>query len=188
MTADLIGYRCWSVHVGRHRSREFVRDASDRALGYFQTVWRGQPGLRLGSISNDMLWEGPIVHADYMPKEMNSFGLYALKNIEDAKEYSPNAAAYGEVALFGKIIEHENGYRAEHALVKRIWLRPACLPLTPENQLEQIAAVAKILETRYQCDVIVDSSPRGAGPLAFLLAKIQQGNITTADLERLAKL
>ena len=36
---------------------------------------------------------------------------------------------YGEINLWGKVIEHENGYRAQFGYPKRLWCTPALEPL-----------------------------------------------------------
>jgi len=189
MRPDLIGYRCWYITFQRDK-----RKLSDYGQPDYTVIpEEGPPKLRLKSLSSDMLWDGPIVHADVKPscRPRNSNGLYALKTIENAKDYDRGASAYGEVAMFGHIVEHDIGWRAEHMLVKRIWLRPFGLPLSyvaePIGFQEQIAVVAKLLEARYQCDVIIDSVSDGRTGLDLFLMKAKMGQITVADLEKLLK-
>jgi hypothetical protein len=63
-------------------------------------------------------------------------GLYALKQVRDypdgwvdSSESCLRAIAAGRVALWGTVIEHEHGYRAEYAYPVVIWpWRPANLP------------------------------------------------------------
>jgi len=82
----------------------------------------------LHSVYVDYIWKPDKPQQD--PKgHLNDFGgngFHAFKTLEKCKqEYgytqgiSPTLV-YGEVALWGKVIEHERGYRAEYARVTRI--------------------------------------------------------------------
>ena len=187
MTPDLIGYRCWRITFRPDLERVGGRSVA----GYYREVTKGPPKLRLESLSCSMTWDGPIVHADRQPWSRNSSGLYALKTIDLAKAYDRGAPVYGEVAMFGRVIEHEMGWRAEHMLVKRIWLRAHSLPLfyavAPFGIEKQIAVVIKLLEIRYQCDVIADMSEQGLSPMAAFLKHVKSGEVTTNDLEKILK-
>jgi hypothetical protein len=61
-------------------------------------------------------------------------GIYAykekprlLREIRDI--YSGRRLVYGEINLWGKVIEHEDGYRAQFGYPKRLWCTPAIEPL-----------------------------------------------------------
>jgi hypothetical protein len=43
--------------------------------------------------------------------------------------YSGLRLVYGEINLWGKVIEHEDGYRAQFGYPKRLWCTPAIEPL-----------------------------------------------------------
>jgi len=43
--------------------------------------------------------------------------------------YSGRRLVYGEINLWGKVIEHEDGYRAQFGYPKRLWCTPAIEPL-----------------------------------------------------------
>lgn len=106
-------------------------------------------GPRLTSF-NGHVWEGPVMTADKKPTINNSSGLYCFK-LKFARELQhsgylegPGDVASGFVELLGTVCEHDEGYRAEKMVVRRINLhRPVWKPL--------IAA----LEQRYKCDVVI---------------------------------
>lgn len=113
----------------------------------------------LKSLTTDTLWEGPIIHADVTPdvpggqdRGSSHTGLYAVKPhptiIRDLiRSYSPSV--YGFVGLYGRVVEHVSGYRAQHCIVRRLILR------FPASE-----AFIKILADRYDCDVVVEKGFR----------------------------
>ena len=61
-------------------------------------------------------------------------GIYAYKEKprllrEIGKPNSGLRLVYGEINLWGKVIEHEDGYRAQFGYPKRLWCTPAIEPL-----------------------------------------------------------
>ena len=61
-------------------------------------------------------------------------GIYAYKEKsrllrEMRNIYSGLRLVYGEINLWGKVIEHEDGYRAQFGYPKRLWCTPAIEPL-----------------------------------------------------------
>src|SRR5215472_15102768 len=46
-----------------------------------------------------------------------------------APPFSGLRLVYGEINLWGKVIEHEDGYRAQFGYPKRLWCTPAIEPL-----------------------------------------------------------
>jgi hypothetical protein len=116
---------------------------------------------------NGIPWPGPVMHADEMPTRHNTNGIYVLKN--DKQRYDRLAHVSGSIMLYGKIVEHRDGYRAEHAMVRQLTLHVHNLtehltyPETPDQKntvAKQIASLAQVLERRYECEVLIDS----AGP------------------------
>ena len=65
----------------------------------------------------------------------------------------------GEVCLWGKVIEHERGWRAQLAYPKNLFLSPDALPFT----LKEIQSRLKILTT-YRIDIFF-AGPKGIIPL-----------------------
>lgn len=98
-----------------------------------------------------------------------------------------SALVYGQVTLHGRVCVHETGYRAERARIDRLFLRAsgrhaptdaptagaflldvqdvtpgaycACDALAPDEWLsyDELEVLARQLEDRYQCDVIIDA-------------------------------
>ncbi len=65
-----------------------------------------------------------------------SGGIHAFKTLDRLRE--ENAQIHGEVWLWGRIEEHEDGYRAEFAYPKKLWAGPNKLVYPIE-----LAAIAK---------------------------------------------
>ncbi len=66
-----------------------------------------------------------------------SAGLFAFKKLEDALSFADGTSVLGEVSLWGTVVEHAGGYRAEFAYPKRLFLPPSWDP----------AAIVRIEET-----------------------------------------
>lgn len=181
MSDDLIGYRAWRLEIA---PKYHVRKTDDGWERYHE----GPPQLTLQSLSTDCVWDGPVQHCDMSPRRGNSSGLYALRTLVDAIGYDFTAPVVGEVAMWGKIVQHSHGWRVEHVLIKRLILLTHRLPLSAAGPVVvQIAMLVKILEIRYQCDVVVDMSYDNLRPIEKFLMKVAHGVLTDKDIQDLAK-
>ena len=102
------------------------------------------------------------------PAQPHSCGIHAFKDCAGAVEFpamwearrfsqhvTPREYVVGQVSLWGRVVEHERGYRAELAY-------PYMLLLAPEH-----SELAARLASRYAVDVLVDPhfpGPRAATP------------------------
>jgi hypothetical protein len=89
------------------------------------------------------------------PTELPSFtctcGVYAAKNIEHLHRCGyEKFGVHGEVYLWGRVVEHERGWRAEFAYPKSMFLLPAAIPFS----LSAIDARLKTL-TGFGTDIFV---------------------------------
>jgi len=96
---------------------------------WWYAAHRTGTGWRLRSVFHDEWWDGPRLTAAAAPARENSSGIHAFENWDLAVAAArtlnafPRDGSYpvvGEVALWGKVVEHEHGFRAEHALVRRL--------------------------------------------------------------------
>jgi hypothetical protein len=101
-------------------------------------VWRVDPRYRLRSVLREDVWEPlrPLVaaceKAHAAPVESCGCGVYAVLRPEQARPYlvgrnSPEGVyrVIGRVALWGRVVECEQGWRGERAYPVRLWV-PAC--------------------------------------------------------------
>ena len=101
-------------------------------------AWRIKDGV-LKSLSMDTFWlPGETVEGDLNgPGEYGHRpGIYSFKKASAAWEFAGaadvGARICGQVALWGEVVEHEEGYRAENARVHSLdYIRPE----TPENEV-----------------------------------------------------
>lgn len=100
-------------------------------------------------------WTGPVMVADCVPENGTAngdvtkhHGLYATKDLRDVLE-SYDGGVVGEVALFGRVVEHEHGFRAEKAMIRRLVL------LDPRDLLDH-PTLDRDLAERYGCEVSTD--------------------------------
>lgn len=128
-------------------------------------VWWEDGELRLTSIAAPCAWDGPVHRAHLTPgverpypgfKEVGSAGVYAFK--PEAAEWMDRECrtlglVTGHVALSGRVVEHELGYRAERAVIRDLRLEPVALHALGSDRAVRAAVAA--LERRYQVDVAV---------------------------------
>jgi hypothetical protein len=128
--------------------------------------WLPDGGLRLASLSRDTIWHGPVLTADRVPTAdpRSGTGVYATKpgrrpRISVAGPFQRpfdwlsgrDTWVWGWVSLYGQVVEHVEGYRAEAAIVRRLRLGVQTLLAFPDLPSRQ--RVIRELEDRYQCRV-----------------------------------
>src|SRR5438093_8688944 len=86
--------------------------------------YEGEPWL--WSVYMDVRWPGPVLHADERPTWSSPHGIYAYRKPRSECEVSRGDVKLpvqelgmlaGWVDLYGHIVEHADGYRAESPLV-----------------------------------------------------------------------
>lgn len=98
MKQTLIGYRAWGL----------VRR---------EGVW-----LLQSVASSTQTWLGPAVSANEGPTLRDSTGIYAFKKKEYVELEYDEFPVFGSIQLFGRVIEHKFGYRAEKAVMRDLRL------------------------------------------------------------------
>lgn len=96
---EVIGWRFWEVVTGKE--------------------------TRLRSVFMDNIWEPGVPMTGIEPDDHGTTGVYAFHTRDQAaKEFAemtyPSGMAMGSVRLWGTVIEHEIGYRAQFAAVDEI--------------------------------------------------------------------
>jgi hypothetical protein len=119
-------------------------------------LWRTTQDGTLMSLYNDVVWPtGTPLRAN--PKNPGE-GVYALKDRTrlDGRGYTLTAdqsgMVVGQVALWGTVIEHERGYRAQYAYPALIDLAPS-MPGFPRPA--SLRRLAEAIRDRYGCEVTV---------------------------------
>lgn len=102
----LVGYRVWQWDAERHRLLSL----------YNSEIWEPYATKR-----GDCMQRGgrvPWVHAAHCPHEECTCGIYAFASLHDLIRQRDRPEDYlvlGQVFLWGRVIEHEKGWRAEYA-------------------------------------------------------------------------
>ena len=125
----VIGWRYWFLHRGTLRSLN----------GFVQTPWHPRRPLRAqcGSLSR---------HVDGIPGQLCRCGIYAARDLETLKGLAQaglhGPLVVGEVALWGRTIVAERGYRAEYGYPRSLWLVQERLPpsCSPDQTCAELAA------------------------------------------------
>lgn len=140
-------------------------------------TWRAcrdeQGRIGLASTAHDFLWDGPVLRDADPPAEHEGFaghtGIHGYKEVTRALTHgvphwavvgmSPLSLArprltvlrgmvLGEVLLFGTVVVHEDGYRAQCAMIRSLYVLPEAYIETP--------GIVDALAERYGCDVFTD--------------------------------
>jgi hypothetical protein len=125
---------------------------------------RADGGVRLLSFRAPCAWDGPVLRAHRLPSEspFSATGVYALKAeppLGADVHHSDECWVSGWVALSGRVVEHEHGYRAERAVIRQLCLGLGLHLRFPA--LEDIVTLAAELERRYQAPVDLGVVSRG---------------------------
>lgn len=165
----IIGWRCWNVWLDGHLL------ALNGGTSYGGQKWEPREAKR--SVCN----QGQDMYLDSRPKRTHTHGphdgcrcgYYAAKLLAKAQWPEANYA-YGRVAMWGKVIEHEGGFRAEYAypievvLVPKTGFRPfqgtysVHSPIPPPTEIpawteDQLEGIRLRMATMYGCPVSVGS-------------------------------
>jgi hypothetical protein len=118
------------VTLGSGTTNGAVTEQAQEIIGW--RTWRldkQSSGLWLKSVVVPVYWQpGEALQAYYFPPPAGSIhgpGIYAAKTEADALEAMDDwtGAVYGTVALWGTVIEHVRGYRAQYAYPKQLWCK-----------------------------------------------------------------
>jgi hypothetical protein len=131
--------------VAAHETPLPIRRQRGSVLGWRE--WRlvrhresGEYGV--SSLWSPDVWEGPAMHADRRPDDPTARGMPGIHawRPEHAMPSSIGFQVRGHVLLHGRIVCHERGYRAEHALI-----RDLCLVYTPRTEAGTLTLIPGLL-------------------------------------------
>jgi len=128
-------------------------------------VWWDGPHLRAPSPPRDVEpWDGESLSC--FAAVLNECGIHAFKSEQLALAWGRAFGAWGmgghddypvwgTVALWGKVVEHEDGYRAEHAMIQRV--------IVPRGILVQslIGLCSHEIGAVYPCELSMDLDALG---------------------------
>lgn len=172
----VLGYRSWTVRI--HPSGDPVL-----ASPFRRTTW--EPRRAHGARCGVTTWSSPfevrpiarVPPAHAAPAEDCTCGVHAWRtegtSLLDAADTRGLRAVTGEVALWGAVIRHRRGWRAEQAYPTRLTVHPAttdglCFAFTWEaGQLRAVPAedLAPLLADVYGVPVGIDPGVNPLGPL-----------------------
>ncbi len=114
----IIGWRCWAIRY----------DKDDDLKPYLSSIWRRVPWPRYEPMVAHCMqvdttlmhwmaqWKLPKLCCVHSPTERCKCGVYAVSDPADV-DVEPSrkvSLLVGRVALWGKVIRHERGYRAQY--------------------------------------------------------------------------
>jgi hypothetical protein len=142
--SPIVGYRVWTLSTTGLKSLCGER-------------WHPGESLAARCRASAVVGRADVVHdAHDVPQANCSCGIYAVKTLDHFRSAGyERFGICGEVFLWGKVVEHELGYRAQLAYPKNFFLSPDALPFT----LADIQSRLNML-TAYRSDVFV-ADPNG---------------------------
>jgi len=111
------------------------------------------------------------------PHSACSCGIYATKSVDQLQRigYASKGGVYGEVYLWGTVIEHKLGWRAQYAYPKSFVIQPN-LVRWPLWKIEPMAESEKRFETllAFNVDIYVqkDMEPHGDGEIPLWMKEV----------------
>lgn len=169
LEVPITAYRCW-----------------DFVVRFIPSPRSDQFEFLLQSVAAQFVWEGPFVRSDARPIDPKLWdeakrkqdpdadnlthhvfkcaGIHAVKDLELLGQVTDmyDAPVYGEIAIWGRVAQFELGYRAEYAMIKKLWVRKnntleeirRRLPWMRDSQKNAVInQIIKDLSNRYGCDV-----------------------------------
>ena len=137
----------------------------------------GHPPLMLGSVTSSYVWKGPIQRNRKPPaiywryamsyemaetkgtNDLQSPGFFMYKNptLMD-KHLCCEYPIYARLSLFGRVIEHELGFRAQYVRIDKLFFDPYVVA-SPIFDLDRWnpKALVEMMEREYHCDVVYDA-------------------------------
>jgi hypothetical protein len=146
--SPIVGYRVWTWDTMGLKSLCGER-------------WHPGQSLAARCRASAVVGRADVVHdAHDVPQANCSCGIYAVKTLDHFRSAGyERFGICGEVFLWGKVVEHELGYRAQLAYPKNLFLSLDALPFT----LAEIRSRLEMLTT-YRIDIFV-ADPKGNIPL-----------------------
>ena len=145
--SPIVGYRVWQWDAAGLRSLNGEPWPSGRPLA--AGCGAAARGIIVGRAE-------AVRGAHEAPHSDCTCGIYAAKNIEHLRQSGyERYGIHGEVNLWGTVVEHKLGWRAQFAYPKSLFLPPDALPFT----LAGIQARLKTL-TAYRIDVFIADRKR----------------------------
>lgn len=140
--SPIVGYRGWTWDAKGLKSLCGERWHPNQSLAA-----RCRASAVVGTIAGRV--EGHDSHD--APQAKCTCGVYAAKSLEHLRKNGyDRCGIYGEVCLWGTIVEHERGWRAQLAYPKNLFLSPDALPFTLAEIWPRLQAL-----TLYGSDIFV---------------------------------
>lgn len=95
------GYHSWGVEWPPRKTAAAACEKLERS-GFYRIIRELSPDRE------------PPKNCEHVPEESCSCGFYAARRLRDVPNYE-HGVAYGLVAMWGKVIEHNGGWRAQYA-------------------------------------------------------------------------
>jgi hypothetical protein len=140
--SPLVGYRVWTWDTTGLKSLCGERWHPSQSLA---------ARCRASAVVGPVVGRSEAADAHDAPQEKCTCGIYAVKTLHHFRSAGyERYGIHGEVYLWGTVVEHELGYRAQFAYPKNLYLPPDMLPFSLAEMQDRLLAL-----TLYGCDIFV---------------------------------
>lgn len=153
-SSEIIAWRGWLLTWERTLSRQahlLLRSTATRQ------AWSA-PQLKVAPpVPEDRIKTDDYSFMVPLPSEfrrpVDGYGIHACKPEHFTEMAYHGLPVIGQVALSGRVIEHEYGYRAERAMIRRLWLRAdGLVAIEGVDDVRPLDLLPELAE-RYGCEV-----------------------------------
>jgi hypothetical protein len=140
--SPIVGYRVWQWDAAGLKSLNGEPWLPQRRLA---------ATCRASSFGTFVGRADPVRDAHDAPQSACTCGVYAAKSLDHLRRAGYDRyGIHGEVLLWGNVVEHEHGFRAQFAYPKSLFLPPGTLPFTLSAIQSRLQAL-----TLYGSDIFV---------------------------------
>lgn len=160
---EIVGWRCWRVEDGKLRSMFIGPGLTSHLKWPLKYIW--EPDKPMDGDPTD--YYGLAGVYAYKDRGMNGEMSYVVSSGKVESELT----LYGEVSLWGNVVEHEHGYRAQFGRPKSLY----CGPGFPRKLYEKVCAT-------YGLEPISRLETFRRSPLGWVLARPYRAAILGGSL------
>ena len=154
VAGPILAFRYWALYGTQSPTHRQYTSIWLESL-YQPTIW--QPGIPL--VGSCHVMQVAAIHPGSDPPHSGcSCGVYALKQPGPPPQYTPHPNASfigvfgGTVALWGRVIDHQQGYRAQYAYPHTLFVQHPEIPLPPGfPRIRAIEDLSSLIQDTYGC-------------------------------------
>lgn len=135
------------------RGRRVLHIPANRPRIGYRAFYVGTSPIVWPTFSSDNPWSPELApEANCAPTLRNEYGLYCYKSFHSLERYFSHAPVAAEIEIWGKTVEHSDGYRASYARIRHFYVR-LCSHWYNLQAWDKAITLAFALHGSYKLDV-----------------------------------